>query len=510
MKLGFKLWLLIIVFCFSLISIFGLPPTFLDKGVVVSSIGSNSSLFEQGLRQGQIITQVQGETISSTQDFYQIMSEIFPSKEEIALSIIIDDGTEYILFTKENPNLLVSEISSTNIQTGLDLAGGARALVKAENVSLTKEEVNDLVSTTSNRLNEFGLTDLRVSAVSDLSGNNYMSIEIAGATPNDLEKMISEQGKFEAKIGNDTVFVGGTDNGIASVTRSGSEAGITACNPSSSGGYYCTFQFGVFLKESAAKRHAELTKDMKVNSTAQGNYLSMPLDLYLDGELVESLLISESLKGRETTQISISGSGTGETRDQAIESANAEMKQLQTVLITGSLPYKLEIVKLDTISPSLGKSFTNSILIAGIAALFAVSLVVFIRYRNLKSCLALVLTSISELTIVLGIASFISWNLDLPSIAGIVASIGTGIDSQIIVLDESANKEASLSFKEKIKRAFSIILGAYFTSVVSVIPLYWAVAGFFKGFAITTIIGISVGVLITRPAFGEMLKRIGE
>ena len=36
-----------------------------------------------------------------------------------------------------------------------------------------------------------------------------MSIEIAGATPKDLKAMIEDQGKFEAKIGNDTVFVGG-------------------------------------------------------------------------------------------------------------------------------------------------------------------------------------------------------------------------------------------------------------------------------------------------------------
>jgi preprotein translocase subunit SecD len=510
MKLGFRLWLLIIVFCFSLISIFGIPPAFLDQGVVVSSINSNSSLFEQGLRQGQIITEVQGEKISSVADFTKVMSENFPSNEEITLSIVIEDGTEYIAFIKDNPKIIVSEISPTNIQTGLDLAGGARALVKAENASLTKEEVDDLVSTTSNRLNEFGLTDLKVSTVSDLSGNNYMSIEIAGATPNDLEKMISEQGKFEAKIGNETVFVGGTENGIASVARSGSGSGITACNPSSTGGYYCTFQFEVFLKDSAAKRHAELTNKLEVNKTSQGNYLSQPLDLCLDNNLVDSLLISESLKGRATTQIVISGSGSGDTRDDAINDANKEMKQLQTVLITGSLPYKLEIVKLDTISPSLGKSFTNSILLAGIAALLAVSIVIFFRYRKIKSSLALIITSISEVTIVLGIASFISWNLDLPSIAGIVASIGTGIDSQIIVLDESENKEASLSLKEKLKRAFAIIIGAYFTSVVSVIPLYWAVAGFFKGFAITTIIGISVGVLITRPAFAEMIKLIGE
>ena len=118
--------------------------------------------------------------------------------------------------------------------------------------------------------------------------------------------------------------------------------------------------------------------------------------------------------------------------------------------------------------------------------------------------MALLFTSISEIIIILGIASFIEWNLDLPSIAGILATIGTGIDQQIIILDESRQK-VMLSLKQKLKRAFSIILGAYFTAVVALIPLLWAGAGLLKGFAITTIIGITVGVLITRPAFADMI-----
>ena len=101
----------------------------------------------------------------------------------------------------------------------------------------------------------------------------------------------------------------------------------------------------------------------------------------------------------------------------------------------------------------------------------------------------------------------IKWNLDLPSIAGILATIGTGIDQQIIILDE-ARQNMSLSLKLRLKRAFAIILGAYFTAFVALLPLWWAGAGLLKGFAFTTIIGITIGVLITRPAFTEMVRRI--
>ncbi len=97
------------------------------------------------------------------------------------------------------------------------------------------------------------------------------------------------------------------------------------------------FRFSISLSEKAAKQHAEITSNLSINSS-NPEYLSKPLELYLDDELVNSLLISKDLKGRETTQISISGSGSGQTREQAYDAAEDEMKQMQTVLITGSLP----------------------------------------------------------------------------------------------------------------------------------------------------------------------------
>ena len=139
----------------------------------------------------------------------------------------------------------------------------------------------------------------------------------------------------------------------------------------------------------------------------------------------------------------------------------------------------------------------------------SVSIIIFIRYKKIRSSIFLLITSISEVIIILGVASFIKWDLDLLSIAGILATIGTGIDQQIIILDE-AKQTKFLSIKERMKRAFTIVLGAYFTGLVSLIPLYWAGAGLLKGFAITTIIGITAGVLITRPAFADIVKRIEE
>ena len=503
LKLTWKIWLWVIVVCLSLISIF-ITPTFLQKGVLITSVEVNSTAFEQGLRTGQVITEVDGQVISDADDFSTQMNEKFVSGNKIK-TIFTVEGADYIMYSNISPEITVSEIPSTNIKLGLELVGGSRALVQAEDKKLSFEEINDLVDIVNNRFNVYGITDMNIRAVSDLTGNRFMLIEIAGATPTDLRELISQQGKFEAKIGDETVFIGG-DKDITSVSRSGQDSGIFSCDQFQ-GGYFCNFRFVVYLSEEAAQRHADITGELEVNMSSDGNYLSKPLDLYIDGKSVSSLMISEGLKGRVTTQIQISGSESGATQSDAYTAAEEEMHKLQTILITGSLPYKLEIVKLDTISPTLGFGFTKYILFAALAALLAISLIVFIRYRNFKSSLALILTSVSEIIIILGIASMIKWDLDLPSIAGILAAIGTGIDSQIIVIDE-AKQNRFLSIKQRMKRAYKIILGAYFTALVALLPLWWAGAGLLKGFVFTTILGITIGVLITRPAFTDIIKKI--
>jgi preprotein translocase subunit SecD len=183
------------------------------------------------------------------------------------------------------------------------------------------------------------------------------------------------------------------------------------------------------------------------------------------------------------------------------------MKKLQTILITGSLPYKLYIEKLDTISPTVGKEFSRSILIAAIVAFLAVCLIIYLRFKKPVLVIPVIITLVSEVLLTFGIAAIIKWNIDLPSIAGIIAAIGTGVDDQIVMLDESQVSK-SFSLKERIKRAFFIIFAAYATVLVSLFPLWFAGAGLLRGFALTTAIGITVGVFITRPAFAEILDKI--
>jgi len=505
MKLGFKIWVLVFTLLFAFLAI--APWKIFNSGVLISSVTSNSTAFEQGLRPNQIIKFIDGEKVSNLADYTKIISSKFTSNQTLKTTIQTKDS-EFILFSNKAPEITVSELPTTNIKTGLDLSGGARALVKAKNIELSSSQLSDLISITENRFNTYGIADVRVISVKDLSGKNYMEISIAGATPKDLQELVSKQGKFEAKIGNETVFIGGEKDITAVCRNDASCARIEICD-TTEGGYYCKFSFSITLSQQAAENHANITKDLEINSTAQGNYLSKKIDLYLDDNLVDSLLIGEDLKGTVTTQISISGSGQGTTQVEAYDAAKESMKKLQTILLTGSLPFQLEIVKLDTISPNLGKEFLKNITLLALFVFVVISIILFAKYRNIKITLAVILTMFSEAFVTLGIAALIKWNLDAPSIAGIIAGMGTGVNDQIVILDESVSN-LNLGIKERIKRALFIILGAFFTIFAAMLPLFWAGAGMLKGFALTTLIGVSVGILITRPAFAEIIKRIGE
>ncbi len=568
MKLTSRVWIYIIAMITAIIAI---GPTF-QSGVLIKSIESNSSAAEVGISIGEIIKSVNGIPILNLQDYSDVMSDIsvepraFIVKTEkevynyssLTLGIEVDnltvvavdgaakdagikrnmtvieinnysirDDLEFyniknqlepkvklaIKTNKNSYNILVNkplDITATNIprtkiRTGLDLQGGARGLVKPER-RLTQKELYDLLAISRYRLNVYGISDVSVRTANDLSGNTYMLIEVAGATPTDLRELIAKQGKFEAKIGNDTVFVGGKQD-ITSVCRNDATcSGIEACYEVE-GGFTCRFRFAVYLSEEAAKRHAAITANLTVNATEGGNYLSKKLDLYLDDKLADSLLISEDLKGKVTTQVQVQGSGFGKEGQAALDATKESMQKLQTVMITGSLPFKLEIVKLDSISPFLGTEFIRAVFVASALAFAGVFIVLYIRFRRIKISLLVFSIMASEILMTLAFAALIKWNLDLASIAGIIASIGTGVDDQIVIVDESRiGKE--YSWKERIKRAFMIVFGAYSTVVASLLPLGWAGAGLLKGFAITTFIGISIGVFITRPAFADIISKM--
>jgi len=408
----------------------------------------------------------------------------------------------------EDIGLRVYNAPQSNVRMGLDLQGGSRVILRPETV-LSADDMDSLVENMKQRLNVYGLSDITVRPTTDLEGKEFIIVEIAGATDEEVKNLLSNQGKFEAKIGNDTIFRGGSD--IRHVCKTPDCSRIQQCNKVSDGQFACRFAFSITLSPDSAQRQADRTKNLEVKIENGEGFLVEPLDLYLDNAIVDSLRIGESLKGRAETEISISGSGTGITQQDAMTDASNNMKKLQTILITGSLPVKLIIEDSSSVSPLLGSEFIQNTLFVGIVAMILVILAIMIRYRKLVVSIPVAITLVSEVLILLGFAAIIGWNIDLIAIAAIIIAIGTGVDSQIVIIDEMTGKqrsEVSPNWKDSVKNAFFIIMASYFTMVMAMLPLLSAGAGLLKGFAITTILGVSIGVFITRPAFAVIAETL--
>ncbi|MBW2976623.1 hypothetical protein KY347_04210 [Candidatus Woesearchaeota archaeon] len=552
----------IILLVFLVLAVAAISPRPGAEGVVIRSLITNSSAAEAGIPQPlpqtrpvskERILEIDNVPIKNVEEYYNYISKLVPNQsvqiktnkglyrlwtreafEIIELNETVEKIIEETVSVNETVNGTVVEVNKTisrtveapktekiskgtediglrvfnapktNIKKGLDLQGGTRVLLQPEE-KLSKQDLEYLIDTMEERLNVYGLSDMIIRDASDLTGNQYILVEIAGANEEEIQELLAKQGKFEAKIANETVFIGGRD--IVFVCRSADCAGIdpnAGCS-SSNGQTICRFRFSISITPEAAQRQAGLTKDLMV--IEDGQYLSELLILYLDDNKVDELSIGADLKGSATTNIQISGSGVGSTQQEALIDTMNSMKRLQTVLITGSLPIKLNVVKIDATSPLLGEEFLKNAIILGVLALISVGAVIFARYRKLQIALPVVLISVSEVIILLGVAALIGWNIDLAAIAGIIIAVGTGVDHQIVISDETLKGGGAIyNWKERIKNAFFIIMASYFTLVVALIPLIFAGAGLLKGFAITTILGASIGVFISRPAFARIIE----
>ncbi|MBS3140046.1 hypothetical protein J4479_03510 [Candidatus Woesearchaeota archaeon] len=491
-----------------------------SEGISIKSVAKNSSASNAGMENPpsgssplakERIIKINGDKIFDVGSYYSLLNTLSEG-QTVRLET---NQKRYNLVAHEaktgeiDLGLKVAPAPTSNLRKGLDLEGGTRVLLQpAEPVS--EEDLDLIVASLQERLNVFGLSDIVVRAAADLAGEDFILIEIAGVTQEEVRELLGKQGKFEAKIAGETVFSGGK-NDITYVCRTPSCSGIDpqqGCGLIAEGQSACGFFFSITLSSEAAEKHAEKTKNIPLDSASGGQFLSEDLVLFLDDVEVDRLRIGSSLKGKATTQIQISGSGAGGTEQEALANSLASMKKLQTVIITGSLPVKLDIVKIDTISPSLGGEFLQNIVYVGLAVILAVIAIVMIRYRNLKIALPMALTLLIEMVFILGFAALVGWNLDLAAIAGIIIIAGTGVDHLIILTDETIKGEAVTDWKRKLKAAMFIILGAYFTVLASMLPLLWAGAGLLKGFALTTIVGTSFGVLIARPAYAVVIEKL--
>ena len=187
-----------------------------------------------------------------------------------------------------------------------------------------------------------------------------------------------------------------------------------------------------------------------------------------------------------------------------------EARNLQVNLQAGALPAELVFQDSYYVSPSFADRYKPLTLVTGIAAAIAVAVMVFLRYGEPKVAVPMVFTALSEVVILLGFAAVSGLALDLSHLAGFIAVIGTGVDDLVIIADEVMTEEVSSSrvFQSRFRKALWVIGAAAATTIIAMSPLAVLSLGDLRGFALVTILGVLIGVIVTRPAYGDVLRRL--
>jgi len=359
---------------------------------------------------------------------------------------------------------------------GIDLSGGTIIVLKAEK-PMNDKEIEATVKIITDRLNYNGLSGVTVYP----RGNDEIIVEIPKSCDADrIIKILEQQGVFVAKIDGVIAYTGSDVQNVELPTK---------IPQGDKWAYGVPFE----LTLEGAKKFAEVAKGKAYHK----------VEMYMDGKLISAPVLSPDLAdGRPHPQQVITVGGYPPTKEE-MEEAMA----IYTALKSGALPVKLKVEYVSTISPEFGKEFLRGTAIALLLAFIAVGTIVSIRYKQPKIAIPILITCISEVIIILGFASLINWKLDLPSIAGIIAAVGTGVDNQIVITDEALKRGAG-KIRASIKRAFFIIFASASTSIAAMLPLFVLGVGMLKGFAITTIAGVLIGIFVTRPAFARIVEEM--
>lgn len=201
----------------------------------------------------------------------------------------------------------------------------------------------------------------------------------------------------------------------------------------------------------------------------------------------------------------------GSTQTTAEKMVEAE--DLSGLLKAGSLPAPARIVDEVSIGPQLGQENIDAGLSSFIIALLVVLLYMIFYYKGagMVSNIAL----LANLFFLIGALASIGAALTLPGIAGIVLTIGMAVDANVLIYERireemRGGKGLALALKDGYSKAYTAIIDANITTLLTAIVLYSFGSGSIRGFATTLIIGIFTSlfsaIVITRLIFFSRLE----
>ena len=191
-----------------------------------------------------------------------------------------------------------------------------------------------------------------------------------------------------------------------------------------------------------------------------------------------------------------------------------EVEVLSKMLRTGALPASLNYLEDRTVGASLGADSIKEGVTAAIVGVLLVMVFMLIYYRGsgINADLALFL----NLVILLGFMGFSGATLTLPGIAGVILTIGMGVDSNVLIFERireevRAGKAPSAAVDQGFGHAWVTIIDTHVTTIVSAAILFLFGTGPVKGFAVTLTFGLLANlftaVFVSRVIFEAILNR---
>ena len=249
-------------------------------------------------------------------------------------------------------------------------------------------------------------------------------------------------------------------------------------------------EVGFTLTNDGGRKFADFT----------GSHINDRLAVVLDNRVREVANIKEQI--HDTGRIS-----GGNMSEQAA-------KDLALVLNSGALPAGIDYLEERTVGPSLGRDSINAGIRAAVVGMLAVLIFMLVYYRwaGVNADVALIL----NLIILLGFLGFTEATLTLPGIAGVILTVGMGVDSNVLIFErireELRNGKTPPSAVEQgFGHAWITIVDTHVTTIVSAFILFIFGSGPVKGFAVTLTFGLAANlftaVFVSRVIFDWILGR---
>jgi preprotein translocase subunit SecD len=215
---------------------------------------------------------------------------------------------------------------------------------------------------------------------------------------------------------------------------------------------------------------------------ATGANIGRRLAIILDGRVESAPTIH--------SQISSEGRITGRYSTQ-------EADELAKVLRAGALPATLKYLQELTVGASLGRDSIRSGVAASVAGMGFITLFMLLYYRF--SGVNAVVALAANLLILLGAMAYSTATLTLPGIAGVILTIGVGVDTNVLVFERireelRAGKGVRVAVNNGFERVWITILDTHATALIAAAFLFQFGTGPIKGFAVTLVMGLIANV----------------